>query len=73
MHGMVIIETRTFTRQVTALLSDDEYRALQTELAGRPDAGAIIQGSGGIRKLRWSVHGRGKRGGVRVIYYWAVA
>jgi mRNA-degrading endonuclease RelE of RelBE toxin-antitoxin system len=68
---MVIIETSVFTRRVTALLSDDEYRDLQATLVERPIAGSVILGSGGIRKLRWSASGRGKRGGARVIYYWA--
>lgn len=69
---MVIIETSVFTSQVQKLLSDDEYRQLQSELVTRPDAGAVIRGSGGLRKVRWSAQGRGKRGGARVIYYWAV-
>ena len=68
---MVIIETSVFTRRVTALLSDDEYRELQATLVERPKAGSVIPGSGGIRKLRWRASGRGKRGGARVIYYWA--
>src|SRR5436190_11359888 len=69
---MVIIETSIFTRQVLELLSDDEYRKLQVVLANRPNAGDLIKGSGGLRKIRWTIEGRGKRGGVRVIYYWAV-
>ncbi len=69
---MVIIETSVFTRQVRALLSDEEYRELQTELVNRPVAGSIIVGSGGLRKLRWATRGKGKRGGSRVIYFWAV-
>ena len=52
---------------------DDEYAEMQTFLMHRPDAGSIIKGSGGIRKLRWAGSGRGKRGGLRVIYYWWVA
>ncbi len=68
---MIIIETSVFTRRVTQLLSDDEYRELQATFVERPKAGPVIPGSGGIRKLRWSVSGRGKRGGARVIYYWA--
>lgn len=68
---MVIVETSLFTRQVLALLDDDTYRRLQTILVLRPDAGDLIEGSGGIRKIRWAMPGRGKRGGVRVIYYWA--
>lgn len=69
---MIIVETSIFTRQVTALLSDEEYRQLQIELILHPDLGPVIQGSGGLRKIRWSLPGRGKRGGARIIYYWAV-
>lgn len=69
---MVIVETSVFTRQVLTLLSDEEYRRLQMMLILHPDLGAIIPGSGGLRKARWSVQGRGKRGGVRIIYYWAI-
>jgi mRNA-degrading endonuclease RelE of RelBE toxin-antitoxin system len=69
---MLIIETSIFTRQVRELLSDEEYRELQMALANRPHAGSVIAGSGGLRKVRWAIKGRGKRGGVRVIYYWAV-
>lgn len=67
---MLILETPVFTRQIQALLSDEEYRLLQLHLSRRPKAGAVIRRSGGLRKLRWSGRGRGKRGGVRVIYYW---
>jgi len=69
---MVIIETSIFTRQVQELLSDEEYRELQIALVQRPAAGAVMAGSGGLRKLRWATKGKGKRGGSRVIYYWAV-
>lgn len=69
---MVIVETFVFTRQVQELLSDEEYRELQTALVSRPNAGAVIIASGGLRKLRWATRGKGKRGGSRVIYYWAV-
>ena len=67
---MIIIETHVFTKQLLSLLSDDEYRQFQQALLERPGAGMIIPGSGGLRKLRWGTEGRGKRGGVRVIYYW---
>jgi hypothetical protein len=70
---MQFIETNIFTRQVTALLSDDEYSQLQVALSAHPDMGAIISHSGGLRKIRWSMSRRGKRGGVRAIYYWVVA
>jgi hypothetical protein len=69
---VVVIETSVFTRQVRALLSDEEYRELQTELVNRPIDGSVIVGSGGLRKLRWTTKGKGKRGGSRAIYYWAV-
>ena len=69
---MVIIETSVFTRQVRELLPDEEYRKLQAALVGTPTLGSVIRGSGGLRKVRWVLPGKGKRGGVRVIYYWAV-
>ena len=68
---MLLIETSLFTRRVLKLLSDESYRKLQAELADNPEKGVVIRGSGGIRKLRWDIEGRGKSGGVRVIYYWA--
>jgi mRNA-degrading endonuclease RelE of RelBE toxin-antitoxin system len=67
---MRFIETPIFTKEVRDLLDDDEYRALQLALILRPEQGAVIQGSGGLRKLRWGAKGRGKRGGLRIIYYW---
>ena len=67
---MEFIETPTFTRMVTELLSDDEYCELQSVLVEDPARGDLIQGGGGIRKFRHAVKGRGKSGGVRVIYYW---
>lgn len=70
---MVIIETSTFTHQVQAMLSDEDYRLLQTALINRPDLGKVIPGCGGLRKVRWMLPGKGKRGSVRIIYYWAVA
>lgn len=69
---MIIIETPVFTRLVTEILKDEEYRLLQQVLVASPDAGTVIQRSGGLRKLRWSAEGRGKRGGSRIIYYWFV-
>lgn len=69
---MVILETPVFTRRVTGLISDEEYRGFQAHLVSNPDAGALIRGSGGLRKIRWSTGTRGKRGGPRFIYYWDV-
>jgi len=50
---------------------DEQYRRLQIALILRPTQGAVIQGSGGLRKVRWAKPGAGKRGGLRIIYYWA--
>ena len=70
---MVIVETSIFTRLIQELMSDEEYAAFQHALVDRPDMGAVIPGSGGLRKVRWRLDGRGKRGDVRVIYYWLVS
>ena len=67
---MVIIETPVFTKRVLNALTDDEYRELQQFIAEHPEAGSIIPGSHGLRKLRWTMSGKGKRGGTRIIYYW---
>jgi len=66
---MTFIETRLFTRLVRDHLTDDEYGALQQALIRNPDAGDVIRGSGGVRKIRWRVAGRATRGGLRVIYF----
>lgn len=63
------IETRLFTRLVLEYLSDEHYTELQMALVVNPELGPVIAGTGGVRKLRWSAPGRGKRGGYRVIYY----
>lgn len=68
---MVIIETPTFTKIISNLMDDESYRRLQNELIADPELGKIIQGSGGIRKIRWGAGSKGKRGGSRLIYYWA--
>jgi len=72
---MVFKEATLFTKYLNDYLNDDEYSELQEFLMEQPDAGDPIQGTGGLRKLRWSSEnkGKGKRGGVRVIYYWKVA
>src|SRR5687767_13131171 len=63
------VETTLFTQRVVEMLPDDSYRELQNEVARDPEQGDLIPQSGGLRKLRWSVPGQGKRGGTRVIYY----
>jgi len=70
---MIFTETPVFTRQITKLLPDDQYRELQQELIFNPAAGDVIQHSGGLRKVRWRSATKGKRGGLRVIYYWYVS
>jgi len=67
---VLIIETSIFTRCITALMSDEQYAELQAALVQKPDQGDLIAGSGGLRKVRWKLPGKGKRGGVRIIYYW---
>ena len=66
---MIFIETDIFTEDVKNLLDDDEYHRLQVFLATQPDYGDLIQDTGGLRKIRWVAKGKGKRGGVRVIYF----
>ena len=68
---MEFFETPAFTRHLSAYLTDDEYAALQGFLTAQPEAGDVMPGTGGFRKLRWSDdrRGKGKRGGLRVIYY----
>jgi mRNA-degrading endonuclease RelE of RelBE toxin-antitoxin system len=70
---VLFVETSAFSALLEDWLSDEKYRGLQSYLIERPDAGDIIRGSGGMRKLRWTAKGKGKSGGVRVIYYWAKA
>lgn len=66
---MLFIETSTFTKLLPNYLTDEEYRGLQVYLLQKPDAGDLIKGSEGVRKVRWSSVGSGKSGGVRAIYY----
>ncbi len=66
---MEFIETDIFTKRIQDLLTDESYRNLQADLIKRPDTGDLIPGARGLRKLRWSAGGKGKRGGLRVIYY----
>ena len=67
------IETPTFTRQIKALASDDELKELQRDLIAQPDKGSLIQGTGGLRKIRIATDNRGKSGSSRVIYFLASA
>lgn len=67
---MEIIETLVFSKRIKNVLSDNEYRQLQWELVINPAAGDLIPGGKGLRKLRWAIPGKGKRGALRIIYYW---
>ena len=69
LNMFTFIETVLFTKLVREYLSDEDYVRLQQELIGNPEAGAVVKGSGGVRKIRWAAGGRGKRGGYRVIYF----
>jgi hypothetical protein len=69
-YTMLFIETSVFTKLLPNYLIDEDYGGLQTYLLQKPDAGSIVKGSGGVRKVRWAPSGKGKSGGVRVIYYW---
>ena len=67
---MIFIETPVFTKAITSLLSDDSYKELQKTLLYRPESGAVIKGSSGLRKMRWNLANKGKSGSLRIIYYW---
>jgi hypothetical protein len=67
----LFVETPEFTRRATALLTEDEYRSLQLHLSLDPERGTVVPGGAGLRKIRWRRRGEGKRGGIRVAYYWA--
>ena len=66
---VTIVETPEFIRRIDRLMDDDERAALIVYLAGNPTAGDLIPGTGGVRKLRWGLEGRGKRGGARIIHF----
>jgi len=66
---MRFVETPIFTEEVRNLLGEEGYRSLQLALLFRPEQGALIKGTGGLRKIRWGAKGKEKRGGCRIIYY----
>lgn len=66
---LIFVESKQFLRDRERYLDDDELRALQSALERNPDLGAVIPGTNGLRKLRWAAPGRGKRGGLRIIYF----
>jgi mRNA-degrading endonuclease RelE of RelBE toxin-antitoxin system len=69
---MIFVETPLFTKLIKDFLPDENYRLLQQTILIRPEVGDLVRGSGGLRKIRWNVPGSGKRGGLRIIYYWDV-
>jgi len=66
---VTFVESPLFTKQVHDYMTDDEYGVFQSFLATNPGVGAVVRGSGGVRKVRWSRRGTGKSGGVRVLYF----
>ena len=67
---MQIFSTRTYERAIRKLLGEDARREMEASIVAAPDAAPVIRGTGGIRKLRWSAAGRGKRGGIRTVYFY---
>jgi mRNA-degrading endonuclease RelE of RelBE toxin-antitoxin system len=72
MYSITFIELPPFTRHIYRYMSDEEYQGLQRFLSAYPNTGDVIPGTRGCRKLRWGAVGRGKRGGVRIIYYYQI-
>ena len=72
-HAIEFIETSIFTRQIKTIATDDELKALQVELIAQPEKGDLIQGTGGLRKIRMATGQQGKSGSARVIYFLATA
>ena len=69
--AMQVFSTRSYERAIRKLLTEDARREMESAIAAAPDAAPVIRGTGGIRKLRWAAAGRGKRGGIRTIYFHA--
>jgi hypothetical protein len=69
MRPITVVETHEFLSIARKLMSEEERTELVDYLAWHPEAGVVIPGSGGVRKVRWALEGRGKRGGARVIYF----
>ena len=70
MKPVTVIETQSFIRAAAGCLSDEDRKAFIDHIARNPEAGDVIEGTGGARKVRWGRDGSGKRGGVRAIYYY---
>ena len=70
---VTVVETPEFLTRIDKLMTNGERGQLIAYLAANPTAGALVPGTGGVRKLRWGLEGRGKRGGARVIYFYQKA
>jgi len=68
MPVVTFVETSVFTRRIAGILADDSFADFQTELARNPEKGPVLEGTGGLRKARWKLPGKGKSGGIRIIY-----
>ena len=68
MPTVTFVETRVFTRRIAVILGDESYAEFQQELARNPEKGPVIEGTGGLRKARWKLPGKGKSGGIRIVY-----
>lgn len=71
-QSMHLFYTSTYQRAIRKLLPEDARRDMEAAIAATPDAAPVLRGTGGIRKLRWAGSGRGKRGGIRAVYFWNV-
>lgn len=69
--GITVVETPEFSSVIRKLLTEEEREALVDYMAHNPLVGDLVPGTGGVRKLRWRLQGRGKRGGARVIYFYS--
>lgn len=70
MRPVAVVETPEFQTRIADLMSEEERLLLIDYLAFHPTAGDLVRGTGGLRKLRWALQGRGKRGGARIIYFY---
>ena len=67
-YRITFIETKIFSKRIAGLISDDEFAEFQAELVQNPEKGPVIEGTGGLRKVRWKLKGKGKSGGLRIMY-----
>ena len=68
MPVVTFVESGVFTRRIAGMLDDESYAEFQQVLARNPEKGPVMEGTGGLRKIRWKLPGKGKSGGIRIIY-----